>query len=588
MTQEMNNSTPSSKVIYSRLLNYAKPYWRIFALAIVGMIAAGLTEAGIPVLLKPLLDESFVYKNSDAIQSTIIFLILLFLARGLANFTAQVAINWVGHKVIYDLRCEMFNRLLTAPTSFYDNNSSGNLISKFTYNTTQVSAAITSVLIVLVKDSLTVIALLLWMFYLDWQLSLIFLIIGPIIGYIVKVISKRLRVLSRSIQNSMGELTSTLGETTTGPEVIKIFGGEKYEQERFQAVANWVRRYNMKAITAIAANVPIVQFIGALAFAFIIYIVSLKAESDQMTVGTFVSFFGAMAMLFSPIKRLTKINEQIQKGLAAAETIFALIDEPTEPDSGTHTLPRSQGKIEFRDVSFCYSNTDQNALSQISLVIQPGETIALVGSSGAGKSTLASLIPRFHLPTEGQIYIDGIPSNEIKLTDLRSNIALVSQRLTLFNDTIAANIAYGCNKNSPKEQIIKAAKAAHAMEFIEKLPQGLDTLVGENGTRLSGGQRQRIAIARALLKDAAILIMDEATSALDSQSELYVQQALDTLRKNRTAIIIAHRLSTIENADRIIVMEQGGIIEIGTHNELLAKNGAYASLYRAQAQDLDT
>jgi len=579
MNQETNNIA-SSKDIYLRLLRYAKPYWRIFALAILGMIAGGLTEAGIPVLLKPLLDESFVYKNAEAINTTIIFLVLLFIARGLANFTAQVAISWVGHKVIYDLRCAMFNQLLVTPATFYDQNSSGSLISKVTYNTSQVSAAITSVLIVLVKDSITVIALLAWMFYLDWQLSLIFLIVGPIIGFIVKAISKRLRQISRSLQSSMGDLTATLSETTTGAEVVKTFGGEDFERKRFQSVANWVRRYDMKVVTIIAANVPIVQLIGAIAFACIIYIVSIKAESDQMTVGTFVSFFGAMAMLFSPIKRLTKLNEQIQRGLAAAETIFALIDEPSEPNSGTQHLTKAKGKIQLKDIVFKYPNAEHNALTKLNFTINAGETVAFVGSSGSGKSTLASLIPRFHEPSEGQILVDDTPIEEIVLADLRSNIALVSQRLVLFNDTIEANIAYGCNNKATKEEIVAAARAAYALEFIEKLPEGFNTVVGENGSRLSGGQRQRIAIARALLKDASILIMDEATSALDMQSELYVQQALDSLRQNRTAIIIAHRLSTIENADRIVVLDKGEIIEVGNHAELLAKGGAYAHLSR--------
>ncbi len=574
------------KQLYARLLRYVKPYWRVFAIAMVAMVGAGLAESGIPVLLKPLLDESFVHKNADAVQTTMIWLILLFVARGLVGFVSQVGIAWVGHKVVFDIRRQMFAKLIHMPQSYYDEHSSGTLISKITYNTDQVASTTTNALIIIVKDSITVIALLAWMFYLDWQLSLIFLIIGPIIGLIVKSISKRLRRFNMSLQSNMGQMTQTLNETANGTEVIKIFGGEEYEQNRFDKVANWVRRYNMKAITISAINVPVVQLIGVLALALIVYIVSLKAEAEMLTVGGFVSFFGAMAMLFSPIKRLTKVNEQLQRGLAAAQSIFELLDEPGEQDEGTQALPRAQGHLQLRHLHFRYPHASEDALHDINLDIQPGETIALVGQSGSGKSTLASLIPRFHTPSDGKILLDGHELASIQLKDLRANIALVSQKVVLFNDTLAANIAYGSQRDASEAEIIAAARAAHAMEFIEKLPEGLNTLVGENGSRLSGGQRQRIAIARALLKNAPILIMDEATSALDSQSEQHVQAALETLRKDRTAIIIAHRLSTIENADRIVVMDKGKIIEVGDHQTLVARDGAYARLYQAQFAEL--
>ncbi len=571
---------PSTKALYGRLLSHIKPYWKIFALAIVGMVFSALSEAGIPVLLKPLLDESFITKDAGAIQQTVIYLILLFIVRGIAGYVAQVGIAWVGHKVILDLRKKMFDKLIHVPQSYYDEQASGGLISRITFNANQVSSATTNALIVLVRDSVTILALLGWIFYLDWQLAMIFLIVGPVIGIIIKRISKRLRTVNHSAQNSMGELTHMLGEATNGNEVVKIFGGEEFEQKRFDNIANWVRRYHMKSVMIAAANVPIVQFIGVLALAAVITIVTQQEE--PMSVGTFVSFFGAMAMLFSPIKRLTKVNEQLQKGLAAAESIFDLLDEEPEKDTGTITLERAAGRIEFKDLSFRYPHATEDALQGINLEIKPGETIALVGQSGSGKSTLASILPRFHLPSDGQILLDGHPLNDIKLKSLRDNIALVSQKVVLFNDSISANIAYGCNNKATQEQIVEAARAAHALEFIEKLPDGFKSMVGENGSRLSGGQRQRIAIARALLKDAPILIMDEATSALDTQSERHVQAALETLRQNRTAIIIAHRLSTIENADRIVVMNKGKIVEVGSHEVLIAKKGAYAKLYQVQ------
>jgi len=585
----MSKDTPEiqdGKVLYGRLLRYVKPYWKVFALAIIGMVGGALTEAGIPILLKPLLDGSFVEKNAELVQLSMIYLILLFVVRGLSGFLAQVGIAWVGHKVVLDLRKQMFDKLLHMPQSYYDEHSTGTLIGKLTYNADQVANTTTNALIILVRDSITVIALLAWMFYLDWQLSLIVLIIGPIIGIIVKTISKRLRSFNTNLQTQVGEMTQTLNEASLGQEVIKIYGGEQQEQQRFESVANWVRRYNMKSITIMAINVPVVQFIGVLALAVIVYIVSLKADADQLTVGGFVSFFGAMAMLFSPIKRLTKVNEQLQRGLAAAQSIFEMIDAEPEQDSGKIRLQQAEGFIQLRGVSFQYPHGQDKALNDIDLDIAAGETIALVGQSGSGKSTLASLLPRFHQTTEGNILIDGHKIDTISLKSLRANIALVSQKVVLFNDTIAANIAYGSGQDASVEQIEAAAHAAHAMEFIEKLPDGLNSIVGENGSRLSGGQRQRIAIARALLKNAPVLIMDEATSALDSQSEKHVQAALDTLRKDRTAIIIAHRLSTIENADRIVVMDKGHILEIGSHSDLINQGGAYSRLYHAQFSEL--
>ena len=403
MTEQTKQAMLDGKQLYGRLLSHVRPYWRVFTIAIIAMIGGGLAESGIPILLKPLLDDSFVYKNAEAVQNSMVLLILLFIARGLVGFISQVGIAWVGHKVVLDIRCKMFEKLIHMPQNYYDEHSTGTLISKITYNTDQVAATTTNALIVIVKDSITVIALLAWMFYLDWQLSLIFLIVGPVIGLIVKSISKRLRRANLSLQNNMGHMTQALNEAANGTEVIKIFGGEQYEQARFNNVANWVRRFNMKAITVSAINVPVVQIIGVLALALIVYIVSLKAEADMLTVGGFVSFFGAMAMLFSPIKRLTKVNEQLQRGLAAAQSIFELLDEQSERDTGTVSIGRAVGRLTFEHTCFRYSHAEEDALSDIHLEINPGETIALVGQSGSGKSTLASLIPQFHTPTSGSI-----------------------------------------------------------------------------------------------------------------------------------------------------------------------------------------
>ncbi len=569
----------NSKALYLRLMSYVRVYWHIFIVALIATAITGLSDPAIAAIMKPLLDGSFVERDPTYITWVPIALIALFAVRGISTYISTIALSWVANKVVLDLRLEMFSKLLVLPSDYYANTNSGSLISKITYDVNQVSSAATQVLVVLVRDTLAIIGLLGWMLYLDWQLTLIFFLIIPIIAIVIKVVSKRMRKLSRSLQNSMGDLTHILEETTKAQRVVKVFGGQRYEEKRFQATANWLRRYEMKIKGTSALSVPIVQFIGILALAVIIYIASANQE---MTAGSFISFFAAMAMLFSPIKRLTGINEHLQRGLAAANSTFTLIDELSEPDSGTQKIKRATGKIEFKDLSLKYKTSKEAALSNINLLIKPGETVALVGQSGSGKSSLANLVTRFYQPTNGQILLDDTPIDALKLSNLRSNIAIVTQDVILFNDTISANIAYGSVSGASEKEIIAAAKAAHAMEFIEKLPDGLQTLVGENGVRLSGGQRQRIAIARALLKNAPILILDEATSALDTESERHVQAALETAKQGRTTLIIAHRLSTIEQADNIVVMKQGEIIEMGSHQTLLNKQGAYSKLHKLQ------
>ena len=573
----------NSKDLYFRLLRYVRPYIRIFALSILGTAAAAATEPMIPALIKPLLDGSFVEKDPYTIRLMPILLVTVFIVRGVTGFIGSVGMHWIAHRVVMDLRDAMFNRLLTLPTRYFDDHSAGNVLSRLTYDVSQVMTATTQALVTLVKDGLAVIGLLGWMLYLNWKLSLMAFLIAPGIALIMRVVSRRLRRLSRELQELMGDLTHVIDEVLQGHKVIKIFGGQDYERERFHRVNNRVRQFSMKLVAAAEASGPLVQLLAVLALGAVIYFASLQSMADQITVGGVVSLFGAMAMLLAPIKRLTKVNEQLQRGLAGAETIFALLDQPPEPDHGQQTLGRARGEVRFHQLSHRYRNEGAEVIENLSLDVQPGETIALVGPSGSGKTTLMALVPRFYEPAAGDILLDGLPIRELRLADLRANIAYVSQDIVLFNDTVAANIAYGAGFQASETRIIQAAEHAHALEFINELPEGLHTLIGENGARLSGGQRQRIAIARALLKDAPILILDEATSALDTQSERKVQQALDALRQGRTAFVIAHRLSTIENADRIVVLDRGRIVEIGNHAELLANDGLYASLYRMQA-----
>ncbi|WP_132544614.1 lipid A export permease/ATP-binding protein MsbA [Plasticicumulans lactativorans] len=572
----------TSRELYLRLLHYVKPHRRMFALSLVGTVVLALTEPAIAALLKPLLDGSFVARDPEAIRDVPLLLIGLFLIRSVADFTGAVSMKWVATRTVTDLRCAMLARLLQLPTRYYDRHPSATLLSKITYDVTQVMTACTDALVTLVKDGVSVLGLLAWMFYLNWKLSLLTLAIAPLIALVMRLSSRRLRQLSRRLQGEMGELNRVVEEVLTGHKVVKIFGGQDYERARFFRTANWVRRLQMKLATSVESSVPGIQLLGVLALTAVIYLASLESAQGNITVGGFVSLFGAMAMMFAPIKRLTRVNDQLQRGLAAAESIFALLDATPEPDTGTRALGRARGEVRFEDVHFSYASGAAQVLAGIDLDVRAGETVALVGASGSGKTTLMALLPRLYEPSAGRIRIDGIDIAELTLASLRANIAYVSQDIVLFNDSVAANIAYGSATPPARAAIEAAAAAAHAMEFIREMPDGLDTVIGERGTRLSGGQRQRIAIARALLKNAPILILDEATSALDTHSERQVQQALERLREGRTAFIIAHRLSTIENADRIVVMQKGAIVEIGTHAELLARDGVYAGLHRLQ------
>jgi subfamily B ATP-binding cassette protein MsbA len=572
----------SSRHLYLRLLGYVRPYWRAFAIAVLTMALAAATEPLFPALMKPLLDGSFVKQETTNVHLIPFALIGIFLFRGIFGYLSSYMLAWVSNKVILDLRRAMFDRLLTLPARFYDDQTSGVLISKVANDVNGVASAATSVLTVAVRDSLAVAGLLGWLLYLNWKLTLVTFIIAPGIAIAVKVFSKRLRRMSQESMRVMGQITHVLQEAIDCQKVVKVFGGKDYEGRRFEAANQKLRGFNMRQTIAAGASVPIVQLFAAVAVAVIISMAVQQSAASQLTVGGFVSFITAMLMLLAPLKHLTEINAPLQRGLASAQSVFELLDQPAEQDSGRIDLGRAKGRIDYEHLGFSYPESGREALSDICLSIAPGETVALVGPSGGGKTTFVNLLPRFYLPNAGRILIDGVPTEDITLASLRGNMAMVAQDVALFNDTVAANIAYGSMSGATRAQIEAAAKAAHALEFIRDMPQGFDTLIGENGVRLSGGQRQRLAIARAVLKDAPILLLDEATSALDSESERHVQAALADLMRGRTTIVIAHRLSTIEHADRIVVLQRGRIAEIGNHQELLAKNGIYAQLYRIQ------
>ena len=568
--------------LYWRLLGYVWPYANVFIISIIAMVVLALTDPSIAALLKPLLDGAFIEQDQDYIFWMPFLLVLLFTIKGAAAYASGVALHWVSNKVIMDLRQEMFERLLRMPNAFFDKHNQGEILSRFTYDATQVKEASTSTLNVLVRDSVTITGLLAYMMYVDWVLCLIAMFSTPLIVTIVVIIRKRLRKMSRMFQDSMGDINHSVQECIEGQKLIKIYDGYQQESDRFFDVVKANRRFAMKFAMAAVASSPAVQFITAIFLAIVIYYATHQAVEDNLTVGAFVSFFGAMAMLLGPLKRVVGINEHLQRGLAACESVFSLIDEPVENSSSDEPTERLQGKIEAKGLSFQYQDSEQPILRDVSFTIHAGETVALVGVSGSGKTTLIQLLAGFYATAPGELFVDNTDIQQIALSTLRSNIAMVSQDIVLFNDTVKNNIAYGGLRHWSDEKIQQAAESASAFEFIKDLPQGMNTLLGSRGINLSGGQKQRLAIARALLKDAPVLIFDEATSALDSLSEQKIQQAMATARQGRTCIIIAHRLSTVENADRLIVMHEGRVIETGTHQELLNKKGHYANLYHTQ------
>ena len=577
----MKDTTEDSKAIYLRLLQHVLPYWRTFALGMAMTIVLGLTEPALPWILDKVV-SSFEEKVFEGVPLYAALFLGVFLVRGLSSFLSVFLLESVAARLVLELRQAMFDRLMRIPAPVYDNVASGTLISRVTYDAQQVTEAATRAVTVLVRDFVAVAGLLGFMFWVDWKLTLIAVATAPVVMVIVVYFSRRLRRMSHGVQRTMGDVTHVLQESIEGHKVVKVFSGQAYETRRFTDAANRVRRFQVKFAAAAAATAPIGQMVTAIALAIILLLCARMFESGAITISSFVSFFTAMALLFTPIKRLTRVNAVIQRGIAAATSVFAMIDASVEDDAGSVRLGRAEGRLELDSITFRYQGSDRPVLDSVSIVIEPGETVALVGPSGSGKTTIAGLIPRFYAPEHGSIRLDGVDLRDLTLESLRANVALVSQEIVLFDDTVAANIAYGTAAGAPREAIAAAARTAHAMEFIEAMPEGLDTLIGERGVKLSGGQRQRLAIARAVLKDAPILILDEATSSLDSESERYIQDAVETLRDGRTTLVIAHRLSTIEGADRIVVMDRGRIADIGTHAELIGRNGLYAGLYRFQ------
>jgi subfamily B ATP-binding cassette protein MsbA len=575
----------SSASTFRRLLGYLKHYRLGFLVAILGMIGYASVDVFFLSQFDQFIDRGITERDMSYLAMAPFVVILLFILRGIFHFVATYCLNWSGTHIVKDLRQQLFEKMLALPVSYHDKHSTGELISRITYDAEQIKQASSKALVVLIHEGAFVIGLLALMFYNSWQLSAIFLVIAPVIAVIVSHVSRRFRKISNNMQGAMGQVTSSAEQMLNGHKVILSFGGKTLEANKFSEVNNSNRRLDVKLEATRALSVSVIQIIASFALAFVIYLASFPEMLDALTPGMFTEIITSMMLLLKPLKQLTTVNSDFQKGMAAAATVFSVLDETPEQDTGTVELERVAGNIEFRHLTFSYPGHEKQVLKDINFIVKAGQTVALVGRSGSGKTTISSLLPRFYEVEQGEILLDGVNTKECTLDSLRRQIAVVSQHVVLFNDTIANNIAYGFQGELTKERLLEVAEKSHVMEFAGQMPKGLDTEIGENGVTLSGGQRQRIAIARALLRQSPVLVLDEATSALDTESERKIQAALDELLKNRTNLVIAHRLSTIENADLILVMDQGAIVERGNHHELLAQNGYYASLYKMQFGD---
>ena len=565
----------SERVLLARLFRYVRPHWRVFALGVVAMMLTGSTETALPAIMQHLLDDGFGGKGNPQLMWTAPLMIIgLFVGRGMFTFTMNYAMNEVSNSVLYDLRKQMFDRLVQMPVSYFSTHSAGTIIARLVNDVQNVTQSLASVLVIMVRDTCVILGLLGWLLYLNWQLTMIAFVLIPMVALAVGAFSRRMRRLSGEQLRYTGELTSVVGEAIHGNPVIKVYAGQEHERSRFAAASRQLQGFARRMTVASSLLVPITQVMAAVAVSLVIALALYQSQQDRTTVGGFVSFLTAMLMILNPLKHLADVNGQLQRAFAAADAVFHFIDEPIENDHGTQEIERAKGALRFG-----YEGSTSLALKGIDLEIKAGETVALVGGSGGGKTTLANLLPRFYSVTDGRILLDDIPIESLKLESLRRQIAWVSQQVMLFNDTIANNVAYGSRRGASEADVRAALDAAYLTEFVASLPDGINTMIGDNGIRLSGGQRQRLSIARALLKNAPILVLDEATSALDNESERFVQAALDKLMHGQTTLIIAHRLSTIEKADRILVLDDGRIVESGTHAELIELGGLYARLH---------